>query len=171
MPRRIYIYDAELGWNLWNGVSTLGAFIIALSFLVFIHNVVRSWRKGEQASGDPWDGRTLEWAIPSPPPEYNFVEIPTVYDRDDWWAQKRRQVRRGVPVGGGSGEHNEEHSIHLPQPSYWPMVVGIGMLIFGYGAIYNWIVTIVGAAIMVIAVYAWSFEPVNDPVEGEDAHH
>ena len=164
MPRRIYTYSSEMGWSMWNGVSTVGAFMLALSMLVFLHNIVTSWRKGELASDDPWDGRTLEWSIPSPPPEYNFAEIPTVYDRDDWWSQKRRQVRRAVPVGGGSGEE-EGHSIHMPQPSYWPIVVAIGLLIGGYGLIYNIAVAAIGMGIGMLAVYAWSFEPVNDPEE------
>ena len=168
MPRRIYTYGEGFGWQSWNSLSTAGAFIIALAVLVFMHNVVQSWRKGEKASGDPWDGRTLEWSIPSPPPEYNFEEIPIVQDRDDWWARKRSRVSPAVPVGGGSG-YDEGHSIHLPQPSYWPIVVSIGLVIAGYGVIYNFAVAGVGVGIGMIACYAWSFEPVNDPDE-EAAH-
>ena len=171
MPRRIYTYDAAMGWNFWNGVSTLGAIVLAIGILIFMHNMVKSWRKGEPAGGDPWDGRTLEWSIPSPPPEYNFAEIPTVYDRDDWWARKRREVRRAVPVAGGSGEDEEHHDIHLPQPSYWPLVVAIGLFIGGMGLVYPvgfYSIAIVGVLIGLIGVYSWSFEPVNDPEEGEE---
>jgi cytochrome c oxidase subunit 1 len=163
MPRRIYTYSSEFGWDFWNAVSTAGAFMLAASIVVFIFNMVWSWTKGEQAPGDPWDARTLEWSISSPPPEYNFEEIPNVRDRDDWWAQKRRTVEQPVPVGGGSGE--AEHSIHLPQPSYWPIVVSIGLLIGGYGLIYSVAVAAIGGAIALVATYAWSFEPVNDPDE------
>ena len=155
-------------------MSTAGAIILAIGVLIFMHNIVKSWRKGELASGDPWDGRTLEWSIPSPPPEYNFVEIPTVYDRDDWWARKRREVRHGVPVAGGSGEDEEHHDIHLPQPSYWPLVVAIGLFIGGIGLVYPvgfYAISIIGVFIGTVAVYAWSFEPVNDPEEGEQAAH
>ena len=166
MPRRIYTYAEGMGWSFWNGVSSAGVILLTLALLVFMQNIIQSWRKGELADNDPWDARTLEWAIPSPPPEYNFEEIPTVYDRDDWWSQKRRQVRRAVPVAGGSGEE-AEHSIHMPQPSYWPIVVSIGLLIAGYGLIYSvFAVAAIGAGIGMIAVYAWSFEPVNEP--GED---
>ena len=166
MPRRIYTYSEGMGWSMWNGVSTAGAALLALSLLVFLHNIVTSWRKGELAGNDPWDARTLEWSIPSPPPEYNFVEIPIVHDRDDWWSQKRRQVRRAVPVGGGSGYGEEEHDIHMPQPSYWPIVASIGLLIGGYGLIYHVAFAAVGGAIAMFAVYAWSFEPVNEPDDG-----
>ncbi len=165
MPRRIYTYAEGTGWELMNTLSTVGAFIIAIALTIFIYNIVLSWRKGPPASSDPWDARTLEWSIPSPPPEYNFAEIPTVYDRDDWWATKRRRVRRGVPVSGGSGE--EGHSIHMPQPSYWPVLVSIGVLVLAYGLIYNIAVAAIGAAIGIVAVYFWSFEPVNDPEPGE----
>ena len=169
MPRRIYTYSEGMGWDLWNMVSTIGALILGAGMLLFMHNIVRSWRKGELADGDPWDGRTLEWSIPSPPPEYNFAEIPTVYDRDDWWAKKRGNVKHGVPVSGGSGE--EEHSIHMPQPSYWPLVVALGICIIGYGLVYSYTVATVGTIIGVIGVYAWSFEPVNDPEDEDDAAH
>ena len=168
MPRRIYTYSSEFGWDFWNGVSTAGAFMLAAGLLVFMHNVVVNWIKGERASADPWDARTLEWSIPSPPPEYNFEEIPTVHDRDEWWARKRRLVPRAVPVGGGSGEETG-HSIHLPQPSYWPIVVSIGLLVGGYGLIYNVGVAAIGGFIAMVAIYAWSFEPVNEP-DDDSAH-
>ena len=168
MPRRIYTYDPDMGWNLWNMVSSIGALLVALSVLVFMINAIRSYKKGEVAGADPWDARTLEWSIPSPPPEYNFAQIPTVHDRDAFWAQKRAGVR-AVPVAGGS----EEHDIHLPQPSYWPFVVSVGLLIAGYGLVYlgsynpvSIAVAVIGASIAMFAVYAWSFEPVNDPDEG-----
>ena len=164
MPRRIYTYQSGMGWDFWNAVSTAGAIMLALALLVFVYNIVSNWIKGELAPGDPWDARTLEWSIPSPPPEYNFAEIPTVYGRDPWWAQKRRQVPHAVPVGGGS-EDNGEHSIHLPQPSYWPIVVSIGLLIGGFGLIYSFAAAAIGIAITMVGTYAWSFEPVNEPEE------
>ena len=164
MPRRIYTYADGMGWSMWNGVSTAGTALLVLGLLAFIHNMVKSWRSGERAPGDPWDARTLEWSMSSPPPEYNFVEIPVVHDRDEWWEIKRRKVRTAVPAGG-SGE-DEGHSIHLPQPSYWPIVASIGLLIGGLGLIFNIAMAAVGGAITMFAVYAWSFEPVNDPDEG-----
>src|SRR3712207_6438626 len=72
MPRRVYTYSEGMGWDLMNLIETIGAFVIAASVVVFIVNAVRSRAKGELAGPDPWDGRTLEWATDSPPPEYNF---------------------------------------------------------------------------------------------------
>jgi cytochrome c oxidase subunit 1 len=165
MPRRIYTFDSIMGWDLWNMVSSASTVFLIVGLLVFIQNVVQSARKGEKASADPWDGRTLEWSISSPPPEYNFAQIPTVTGRDAFWIQKRERVPT-VPVAGGSGEENGEHSIHLPQPSFWPLLVSIGLLVGGYGLIYNIAVAAIGGAIAMVSTYAWSFEPVNEPDDG-----
>ncbi len=173
MPRRIYTYDPEMGWNTWNALSSTGAAFLALGVLVFAVNLVRSARNGEEAGADPWDGRTLEWSIPSPPPEYNFAQIPTVHDRDPFWAQKREGVR-AVPVAGGSGG-DDEHSIHLPQPSYWPLLSSVGLLIGAYGLMYATSslvalsVAVIGVSITMVSIYAWSFEPVNEP-DGASEH-
>jgi len=154
MPRRIYTYSSEFGWDFWNLISTIGVFLLAAAMIIFIYNIVSSWINGEKAPADPWDARTLEWSIPSPPPEYNFAVIPTVEHRDDWW-EKKMQNKTSEEISSGD--------IHLPQPSYWPFVVSIGLLIAAFGLIYNIPVAILGTAITMIGVYAWSFEPVNDP--------
>ena len=175
MPRRIYTYQENMGWEFWSLISTIGSLMLAASMLLFVYNFVNSWRNGEKASGDPWDARTLEWSIASPPPEYNFAVIPEVTDRDEWWEEKqRRRIGVPVPVSGVSGYEPEEHSIHLPQPSYWPIVVSIGLLIAGYGVvyngvIYNFVLAAAGVLIGMIAVYAWAREPVNDP-DPDDEH-
>ena len=168
MPRRIYTYVEGMGWEMWNGVATGGVFILILGFLFVLHNIGYHWKNGKQAAGDPWDGRTLEWSIPSPPPEYNFKEIPVVKGIDDWWITKQGSPQRSVPTSGGSG--GEEHGIHLPQPSYWPMVSAIGLFISAYGVVFNdlivpWGLATIGLVIGFIGVYAWSLEPVNDPDE------
>lgn len=78
MPRRIATYAGDRGWDTGNLIATIGAFMIALSVLVFIINVIKSARNGERAGNDPWEGNTLEWMTASPPPEYNFRDIPEV---------------------------------------------------------------------------------------------
>ncbi|MGH9199148.1 MAG: cytochrome ubiquinol oxidase subunit I, partial [Acidimicrobiia bacterium] len=176
MPRRIYRYPAGFGWEFWNLISTIGAFTIGLSVLIFLVNVIQTTRKGRRARSDPWDGRTLEWTIPSPPPHYNFREIPTVHSRDDFWHRKYSEDEAGRPVRipvGASQEHAETasngheghgdgHGIHMPSPSYWPAVAALGLPFIGYGLIFNWIAVGVGAVITLVGLYGWALEPVAE---------
>jgi cytochrome c oxidase subunit I len=88
MPRRIYTYPADRGWDLWNQVATLGALIQAPSYLIFVWNLLVSLKNGAPAGDDPWDAWTLEWSTTSPPPPYNFETIPTVRSRRPLWDLK-----------------------------------------------------------------------------------
>jgi cytochrome c oxidase subunit I len=88
MPRRIYTYGLDRGWGTLNLVCTIGAVFQALGLIVFVFNIVRSLRKGQLAGNDPWDAWTLEWATSSPPPEYNFAELPVVKSRRPLWDLK-----------------------------------------------------------------------------------
>ncbi|MCI0408554.1 MAG: cbb3-type cytochrome c oxidase subunit I, partial [Acidobacteria bacterium] len=154
MPRRVYTYSAGMGFDFWNMVETVGSFVLGFSFLVFIYNIIRS-KKG--APADPWDGATLEWSIPSPPQEWNFAELPVVHGRDPLWEEKR--------VRGGQLPEPQRVSgagIHLPNPSYWPLVAGIGVAVTLIGFMVGFpYVNLVGAAILLTAVYGWAFEPAH----------
>jgi cytochrome c oxidase subunit 1 len=97
MPRRVYQYDAGQGLELFNRLSAVGYLFLLASSFVFIHNFFRSKRKGEIAGNDPWGAPTLEWSIPSPPPEYNFAEIPTVTSRYPLWDLKAPELTTDVP--------------------------------------------------------------------------
>jgi len=88
MPRRIYTYPANLGWNELNLIATIGAFTLGISILVFVWNFVITLRSGEAAGTDPWDAFTLEWDTDSPPVPYNFLEIPTVRSRRPFYDKK-----------------------------------------------------------------------------------
>jgi cytochrome c oxidase subunit 1 len=186
MPRRIHTFDSSMGWDLWNIVATAGAFFMAASILIFIHNAVRSLKKGERAPNDPWDGRTLEWSIPSPPPIYNFAEIPQVHGIDPHWSNKYGDDDHSapVPVAGGAQEeaapgheHSDAHGdsghgIHLPGLSYYPVMLAFGLAIAGYGLVFHqtltWALAIVGLGIGIVAAYLWSFEPADEEHEPDD---
>jgi cytochrome c oxidase subunit 1 len=88
MPRRIYTYHPGRGWEIWNLISTIGAFVQGIGILFFVIGLFWSARKGKIAGDDPWDAWTLEWTTTSPPPEYNYDKIPTVLSRRPLWDLK-----------------------------------------------------------------------------------
>ncbi|HZU05491.1 MAG TPA: cytochrome c oxidase subunit I [Chloroflexota bacterium] len=170
MPRRYFTYQAGMGWDFWNLVATIGAFVIAASILVFMYNAGMSLRRGALAGNDPWDGRTLEWAIPSPPPPYNFAVIPTVRGRDAWWLEKYgrgARTRAQAPASTAQqSSHNphgteEAHDIHMPDPSYYPVITALGLTLFAAGFIFGWWLSGIGLLLMLFGIYAWCFEPIS----------
>jgi cytochrome c oxidase subunit I len=88
MPRRIYTYPADRGWDLWNLISSLGVPFQVAAVLIFVVNIALSLRRGAPAGSDPWDAWTLEWATASPPPPYNFETAPVVESRRPLWDLK-----------------------------------------------------------------------------------
>jgi cytochrome c oxidase subunit 1 len=88
MPRSIYTYGADRGWGTLNMITSIGGVIQAAAVLIFAVNLTWSYLKGEVAGNDPWDAWTLEWAIPSPPPVYNFAQDPVVTSRRPLWDLK-----------------------------------------------------------------------------------
>lgn len=92
MPRRVYTYPANLGWNELNLLSTIGAFIIGTAIMVFLWNFIITMRSGEKAGDDPWDAYTLEWDTTSPPKPYNFEVIPSVRSRRPFYDKKNPEV-------------------------------------------------------------------------------
>src|SRR6187551_1549997 len=92
MPRRIYTYDAGQGWDIYNMMSTWGAFIQLLGGLIGMYNIWKSLKSGEVAGDDPWGAPSLEWSIPSPPPDYNFAVIPKVTSRYPLWDVKSPEL-------------------------------------------------------------------------------
>ena len=156
MPRRIYTYSADAGWTLWNFVSTVGAFVLALGFALFLVNAARSLRRGAHAPADPWDGRTLEWRTSSPPPVHDFDEIPPVYSRDTFWREKYgdRHGRKPVP----RPPVRDPHGIHLPAPSMWPLVASVGILAAAFGALMHAALLAGGVLVTVVAVFRFALE-------------
>jgi cytochrome c oxidase subunit 1 len=158
MPRRVYTYPEGLGFELMNQIETAGAFVLTVAFLVFLFNIWQTWRKPANAPADPWNGATLEWAIPSPPPEFNFAEIPTVHGRDALWEEKRQRGGMLPEPARVSGA-----GIHMPNPSYWPLVTALGILgffvflmVMGHTGIWP---VIASFAILLLGVYKWAYEP------------
>ena len=161
MPRRIYTYAEGSGWGLWNLVSTIGAFGIGLSILLFAVIALRSLRRGPRAPADPWDARTLEWRTASPPPAHNFDAIPPVFGRDSFWREKYGDDRGRRPAA--RPEAPDPHGMHLPEPSFWPIVLAAGILVAAYGALYATAVTVAGGALVLVAAFAFALEHHGNP--------
>ncbi|MEX2394348.1 MAG: cytochrome c oxidase subunit 4, partial [Actinomycetota bacterium] len=168
MPRRYYTYPEGQGFDFWNMVETVGAFVIALSVFVFIVNVVLDRRIGKPSGQDPWDARTIEWSIPNPTPHYNFLEIPIVKERDDYWHHKYAEDSSGravaVMAGGEEPETADDHDHaepHMPKPSYWPLVAAMSLPLFGYGLMFQWALAAIGVVVLLVGIYGWAMEPVE----------
>jgi cytochrome c oxidase subunit 1 len=181
MSRRINTYSSGFGFEFWNLVATIGSYILGASVLFFLWNVYQSKKEAPNlpAPGpDPWDARSLEWSIPSPTPEHNFDEIPVVESQDDWWFRKYNIEDDGSVVRISSAEDAAQKGdavgVHLPSPSFWPLVLAIGLPLIGYGVIFNLWLCVVGGLLTGGAIYAWVLEPVDDPDadgHGHDDHH
>ncbi|MGA8040922.1 MAG: cbb3-type cytochrome c oxidase subunit I [Acidimicrobiia bacterium] len=178
MVRRTWKYAPETGLQPWNTAVTVGAFIIATSIAVFMFNWWNSKRRGEASGLDPWDARTIEWMSPNPTPEYNFAVPPVVTSLDHFWHLKYDQDDEGRAVRKPDGdeivaaiEHqqlNPTSPIHLPNPSYFPVMFALGIPIIFYGIIYHqnlWAkaMILVGAVIALVAVIGWAMEPLEEP--------
>jgi cytochrome c oxidase subunit 1 len=88
MPRSIYTYQPDRGWNFLNLVVSIGGLIQGIAVVIFAYNFIVSYWRGEVAGNDPWDAWTLEWTTSSPPPVYNFEELPEVHSRRPLWDAK-----------------------------------------------------------------------------------
>ncbi|CAG9619849.1 cytochrome c oxidase subunit I [Sutcliffiella rhizosphaerae] len=153
MPRRVFTFGEGLGWDLSNLISSIGAAFMAIATVVLVINIVKTSLSKQQVAGDAWGhGRTLEWSIPSPPPEYNFKQTPLVRGLDPLWVEKmegKKGMTPAEPVG----------DIHMPNGSIIPFIISLGLFISAFGILFKnafaWgiPVMIIGLAITFIAMF------------------
>jgi cytochrome c oxidase subunit I+III len=164
MPRRVYTYQAGMGWDGLNLLATIGAVTLALGILVSLINAVRSARVGELAPPNPWGAGTLEWATESPPPVCNFYAIPVVYGRDPVW----QPAPDGAPphVSGLSADSREQlvttvldalpdHRISYPNPTPWPFLSAVATTILFIGSIFTPWAIVWGSVPVAVALIFW----------------
>ncbi|MBM7564794.1 cbb3-type cytochrome c oxidase subunit I [Paenibacillus sacheonensis] len=135
MTRRVYTYGWDMGWGPLNLVSTIGAFLMGIGFVFQVWQILYSVKYGERdKTGDPWNARTLEWSIPSPPPMYNFAVVPVVDERDPFWEEKeRRNFAPAEPVPVAKLE-----PIHMPRNSGIPFIFAACWFVAGFGFVFGW---------------------------------
>ena len=181
MARRMQTYDAAMNFNTWNLVATIGAFILGTGTVFILVNALVSylqwrWDGRPDVGPDPWDARTIEWSIQSPAPEHNFDVDPVVTSVDDFWYRKYAEDETGklrqVATGKELAQPGNGEGVHLPAPSYWPLVLAIGIPIVGYGLIFNLWLTIPGVVVIITSLYGWVMEPADDlDNDGDHGHH
>ena len=175
MPRRTFTYDPNLGWNTANFIATIGSYVLGVGMLIYFIVLAYTYFKGEKVKKDYWDGRTLEWSIDNPPPEYNFRVIPTVHARDAWWYEKHHQEEIEKEKSAHAKAEEEHGGIHMPFGSIWPFVASMGLLIGAFGITFFTAsaapgigpklgFSLLGGVIMFIGIYFWS-------LEGNEGYH
>jgi cytochrome c oxidase subunit I len=177
-PRRMVVWPDDITGDgffdlaFWNLVASIGSYILGVGILIFFINVWKTHRDPSvpKAPLDPWDARSLEWMTASPPKEHNFDSIPYVGHLDEFFHRKYEEVdgpdghETYVKVKTGEEvlaelEANADAHIHMPSPSYWPIIVALALPIIAYGIIYSITLAVVGALVLVLGLFGWSLEP------------
>lgn len=188
MPRRVYTYSAGLGWDTYNLISTMGTFILLFGIFLFAVNVILSIWKGRPAGDDPWGGDSLEWAVPSPPPNYGFAVAPIIRTRHPLWDQSdlhRGEARLEAFVHAiarwplqwraalvtGTLDGQPEELFRVSGPSLWPFIASCGTILIFIGELFDlYGVLGLGALIVVVSLIAWNWpDPATHSQEFEEA--
>jgi cytochrome c oxidase subunit 1 len=168
MPRRVYTYLPETGWGTLNMIASLGAFILAGGVLVFVINVIWARYAGAVAGDNPWAADSLEWATTSPPPNYNFHNLPVVQGRYPIW-----QATADAPVVRGLSTTKRETLVtsvmdaqpelrfDIPGPSIWPSLVALSTAVMFIAGIFTPWAILIGAILAGIALTCWFFGDPN----------
>ena len=168
MPRRVYTYLPETGWGTLNLIASIGAFILASGVLVFVINAIWAMRAGVVAGDNPWGADSLEWSVASPPPHYNFHNIPVVQGRYPIW-----QRTADAPVVRGLSTTKRETLVTrvldaqpelrnaIPGPSIWPFMVALATCVSFFAGIFTPWAFLVGAILAGAALASWFFADPN----------
>ncbi|MEZ4682606.1 MAG: cytochrome c oxidase subunit I [Caldilineaceae bacterium] len=186
MPRRVYTYEADLGWGSYNLISTVGTYLLALGVLIFVINYFYSLYFGVDAPPNPWEADSLEWAADSPPPNYGFADLPVVRSRYPLWEQETVHPHEGNrpeedrvaklmdalshyptrwrgALTTSAIDAQPEEVFRVSGPSIWPFVTAVGIItIFGAEIFSLRIAVALGALILIGGLIGWHWP---DPLE------
>jgi heme/copper-type cytochrome/quinol oxidase subunit 1 len=183
MPRRVYTYGAYGGWGPLNLITSAGAFLFAFGLLLLLVNVLKSRKSGEPAGANPWDAYSLEWAVPSPPPSYNFAVIPTVASRYPLWEERLEDggvvstIHRGMlltegkqTIGTTGVDAVPDTVLQMTEDSTAPFWLAAAISVVFAGLLCkSTMVGIIGAVIAALALIAWLW-PTVELREREPTH-
>ncbi|HEX4298370.1 MAG TPA: cytochrome c oxidase subunit I [Devosia sp.] len=169
MPRRVYTYPVDPGLDAVNLTSTLGSLLLGVGILLLVINVVLSLRQPRTAPANPWDAPTLEWAMSSPPPPYNFAVIPTIESRHPLWEDRlqpggdRSVLDRGLALDRGKEalattvlEARPDVVLKMPDDSPWPFALTVAMsVLFTALLLHGWWVGMASALVLFACVLGW----------------
>jgi cytochrome c oxidase subunit I+III len=170
MPRRVYTYPAGLGWEWSNLLSTVGAYLVAASVLVFVLNVAKTLRRPADAPANPWGASGLEWATASPPPPYNFADIPVAESREPLWDTPdgpavmtglSQDKREGLLTTTAEAEPATRWA--MPDPDLWPLLSALALSAMFLGSIFNPWAVVWGAIPIAITMTIWFWPRESQP--------
>jgi cytochrome c oxidase subunit I+III len=172
MPRRIYTYSPDLHWGALNMLATTGVAFMTAGILVFLVNFFKSRVSGPVAGSNPWGAGSLEWAVPSPPPCYNFLRLPTVNGREALWHAEKDQpvvtgLREDIPelLVTNTLDSEPEHREESPGPSIWPFLCSLAVSAAFVGSIFTpWAVPI-GAVPVIVTLVGWLWPRGHSPAD------
>lgn len=151
VTRRVSQFE-DPSLQIWFIIAAFGAVLIAIGIASFIIQLVVSFFKREElrdTTGDPWDGRTLEWSTSSPPPDYNFAFTPVVHDHDSWYDMKARGYAR--PLEGFK-------PIHMPKNTGTGVILGVLSIGLAFGLIwYMWWLAVLSFVAMIVVSIGHTF--------------
>jgi cytochrome c oxidase subunit I+III len=170
MPRRVWTYSDTLGWDVWNLLSTIGAFVLATGFAVALLDLLLHFRPGEKINTNPWGAGTLEWL---PQDNFGVRSIPRITSREPLWDNPslRDEVDRGqhylpgIMSGGRETivtspiDATPEYLVKLPGPSWLPVLAGLGTAAFFLFLTVKMIVaSLLGAVIALVSMFKWLWQ-------------
>ncbi|MGB2254446.1 MAG: cytochrome o ubiquinol oxidase subunit I [Spongiibacter marinus] len=151
VTRRMSHFD-DPSLQIWFQIALVGAVLVGIGIICFLLQFYFSYRKRDQLrdeTGDPWDGRTLEWSTTSPPPQYNFAFTPRVHDNDAWWQMKANGVKR--PQDGFL-------PIHMPKNTAAGMVIAGISTVLGFTLIWHmWLPAALSLVALILATIVHTF--------------